>query len=158
MQNEIIIIIWRNRDACYVRLLKKEKKSWVQLCPSSLFFFFFPLSLPPDTPLPSLSLFACSFPWKGYQPTACFGCSWLEDCLWWGWAQCESFTSGEPVLSNQRAFSLKCRHKQDLSLLALSAAAALVQTATFRGLSVAFCFYSATRTARQGIKKELNIH
>ena len=44
--------IWGTNAACSVRLLKpcwhlRDKNSWVQLCPPSLFLFFFPLPVSP---------------------------------------------------------------------------------------------------------------
>lgn len=71
-------------SGCCMLLSNRQKNSWVQLHPPSLFLFFFPLPLPSDSPLPPLSLFACFFPSRGYHPTTCFGSSWLVDCLWWG--------------------------------------------------------------------------
>lgn len=80
-----------------------------------------------------------------------------------GRAECqapESFTSSEPALVCHKASSLRRRHKQELCLVALSAAAAQLQTLIYKGHKTAlfcFVFLPGYKDCKARSRKELNI-
>lgn len=141
-------------------LSHRQKNSWVQPHPPSLFLFFpLPLSLPSPRLPPPTPVFVCLLLFlRGCHPTTCFRCSWLVDCLWWGRAKCracKSFTSPQPALSCQCSVCSRGMSKICLCLLYLALQHEHLKD--IKGLSVSTQLQDLPDKDLKGIKHSLNL-